>query len=423
MTQTSTDNNLAATSTLSSPACIATYTATEDEKCSEVASQYNIQLSTYEANTPADSIDCQDLLLGYRVCLASNATTSSAAEVTPSPTLAASNGTFAANGTAPSNATITSAPLANNATAANVTIPAGNTTYTVGPPLERVILTHTTVTTLTYTIGTGTSKAQRTTKVTHTSTEEMDVTSSEPASTAEVSVVNGVLATPDATPTSSSVPETTSSSASTSETKSTGSVAANALAAASTTGQSPETLSTCATAAPPANTQASAITGCTRWHVAKAGEYCFDVADEYNLTVGNFMAMNPAVGAPICPNLLTGDAYCVATCDGTIPTATAVLLNSLSSTQSSRSIGTPMAALTTLTMSVTMTSSLETLETLTTLSTLTRPLTSVVAAGTSAAAPSASVTKGADVYKTYKGNGSVADGWPAQDQWVDFDDM
>jgi hypothetical protein len=86
------------------------------------------------------------------------------------------------------------------------------------------------------------------------------------------------------------------------------------------------------------------------------------------------MAWNPAVIAPNCVELLPGDAYCVQVCGN--------------------------ASLTSISTSFT-------------------PLPS-----STVSAPAPSLTQGPnDVYHAYCGNGSVAEGWPSEDQWLEFDDM
>ncbi|TKA74821.1 hypothetical protein B0A55_05931 [Friedmanniomyces simplex] len=131
----------------SKPGDQVTFMAMRDyETCGDVAAQYGIQLSAFEADSAADSDSCRDLLAGYRICLA---TTSSSTSTTPISTTTSSNDTLTLSSPPPLN---TSAPTSTRST----------------------VITSST-TTLTYTIGTGTSTGVRTITVVHTATElELD---------------------------------------------------------------------------------------------------------------------------------------------------------------------------------------------------------------------------------------------------------
>ena len=145
--------------------------------------------------------------------------------------------------------------------------------------------------------------------------------------------------------------------------------------------------STCsATASPPVAVQPGTVPGCTEWYVAEPGDYCYTVAQEFGISTDTFMAWNPSVEAPSCPRLLAGDAYCVATCGGasTNPSGPATTLTYSTSTSSY-----PLNP--------------------TTSSTYSYP----------PAAPSSTLSP-LDKYTTYNGDGSVADGWPSLEQWVNF---
>lgn len=133
--------------------------------------------------------------------------------------------------------------------------------------------------------------------------------------------------------------------------------------------------STCSTAAsPPAPTQPGAVSGCSKWVVAESGDTCYQIADKFGISTDTFMAWNPAVNPPKCTQLLAGDAYCVQVCGDT---------------------------------------------SLTSISTSFTPLPSSTASG-----PAPSLTQGPhDTYHAYCGDGSVGDGWPSMDQWLDFNTL
>lgn len=120
------------------------------------------------------------------------------------------------------------------------------------------------------------------------------------------------------------------------------------------------------------------------------------MAHRFGLDVDVFMAWNPSVEPPTCFNMVTGDAYCVQACP---PAAGTAASTAVTSTLSS---STTSAAL------VTSSSILSTLSTSNTLS-------------TTAAAASASVSSVA--YRSFNGDGTAADGWPTEDQWISFSDM
>ncbi|RDW83597.1 LysM peptidoglycan-binding domain-containing protein [Aspergillus mulundensis] len=61
---------------------------------------------------------------------------------------------------------------------------------------------------------------------------------------------------------------------------------------------------------PPAETQPGAVSGCMKWHVVASGDGCAAIADEYGITLADFVAWNPGVGGD-CASLWLGYAVCV----------------------------------------------------------------------------------------------------------------
>lgn len=143
--------------------------------------------------------------------------------------------------------------------------------------------------------------------------------------------------------------------------------------------------------APPAPTQPDIIAGCSIWHIAEPGEFCYEVAQAFGISVDTFMAWNPAVIPPNCQSMLAGDAYCVGTCGGT-PTASA---------------------------SYSYTSTLPSITTITTSSSSVPTVASSSAVGSYPTALPTTFSP-SDVYHTYLGDGSVTDGWPSMNQWLNF---
>jgi len=90
------------------------------------------------------------------------------------------------------------------------------------------------------------------------------------------------------------------------------------------------------------------------------------------------MSWNPSVNAPSCNSLYAGYAYCVAT------TGTPVVSSSAAGS--------------------------------------TTPASLPAGSSTTSSAPASTAT-GSYAYQMYSGNGTVAAGWPAMSQWLDFDDM
>ncbi|THZ92531.1 hypothetical protein D6C82_09361 [Aureobasidium pullulans] len=149
--------------------------------------------------------------------------------------------------------------------------------------------------------------------------------------------------------------------------------------------------SSCAAVAAPASTQTGIVSGCTKWYTAKSGDYCYAIASANGISTDTFMSWNPAVNAPSCDSIWVGYAYCVA----------AGCSSSSSNTPSSAAKSSAQA-------STAKTS---------TVATAVAPSTKTsTSAATSTAVASSS-------YKMYSGNGTVAAGWPAQNQWIDFDTM
>ncbi|KAF2465000.1 uncharacterized protein BDR25DRAFT_91972 [Lindgomyces ingoldianus] len=51
--------------------------------------------------------------------------------------------------------------------------------------------------------------------------------------------------------------------------------------------------------------------GCRQTLLVKSGDYCQLLADENNLTLQEFYALNPSIDTNNCPNLILGCSYCV----------------------------------------------------------------------------------------------------------------
>jgi LysM repeat protein len=77
-----------------------------------------------------------------------------------------------------------------------------------------------------------------------------------------------------------------------------------------TTSATPTTTTTSASSvATPTPTQTGMVSGCTVFYEAESGDGCYDIAAAYGITLDQFYAWNPAVGA--CANLWAGYYYCV----------------------------------------------------------------------------------------------------------------
>ena len=139
------------------------------------------------------------------------------------------------------------------------------------------------------------------------------------------------------------------------------------------------------TVIPPAPTQTGIVEGCTKWHTAQTGDYCYCVAKKYNIPLHTFMVWNPAVGIPNCQSMLLGYAYCIATCGNASRPSSTV--------QSSYGAAPSLSATTSLPVP---SSSISLLPVPTGLLGL------------------------RDKYVVYKGNGSIAQGWPCMDDWASF---
>ncbi|KAK5999434.1 hypothetical protein QM012_005435 [Aureobasidium pullulans] len=223
-------------------------------------------------------------------------------------------------------------------------------------------------------------------KVTSTSTKKVTSSTGKSASSSKQSstlitmssmIQHGV--TTKTVLTTSSIPALVSGSSY----KASSSAKSSSKAASSSAKASP---SSCATVAPPASTQTGIVSGCTKWYTAKSGDYCYAIASAEGISTDQFMAWNPAVNAPSCNNIQIGYAYCVAVgCS-----------SGAASTAAGSSVAASSPAASTAT-SATQTSS----------------------SGSSSSSTSVASTS----YKMYTGNGTVAAGWPAQSQWMSFDDM
>lgn len=71
---------------------------------------------------------------------------------------------------------------------------------------------------------------------------------------------------------------------------------------------------------PPPNVAPGTITdGCTDYHTVVSGDSCSVIETTFNLTLAQFIAMNPEINSQ-CTNLILGDAYCVHSSNGTTST-------------------------------------------------------------------------------------------------------
>lgn len=119
----------------------------------------------------------------------------------------------------------------------------------------------------------------------------------------------------------------------------------------------------------PTTTGAGTVNPCTKWYVAASGDYCSLIASNNGISTSQFITWNPSVGSN-CASLYAGWAYCVAT--------TAVAGSGPSST------------------------------------------TSPAASQPSNTSP---VQSGGYTYQTFTGDGTMAQGWPSQSQWLTFEQM
>ena len=60
----------------------------------------------------------------------------------------------------------------------------------------------------------------------------------------------------------------------------------------------------------PTPTQIGMTAGCKQFYKAKGGDYCQSIAWQHDISVGDFIAWNPAVGKD-CSAVLVGYYYCV----------------------------------------------------------------------------------------------------------------
>lgn len=139
------------TSTESAPGCFETYVPMPDETCGELASDYGIYLSSFEADYAADSDFCETMLSGQGYCASKEGD--------------GDDGDFVITSVVYADATVTLDDFGNPAAGPAVT-PAPRDASE--PTTTETTITFSAMTTLTYTIGTGTSKQERTKVITHT---------------------------------------------------------------------------------------------------------------------------------------------------------------------------------------------------------------------------------------------------------------
>lgn len=68
--------------------------------------------------------------------------------------------------------------------------------------------------------------------------------------------------------------------------------------------------STPTTSARPAPTQPGAVENCKKWHTVISGDGCWDISNQYSVSLDDFYSWNPKVGSD-CSNLWLGFAVCV----------------------------------------------------------------------------------------------------------------
>lgn len=140
----------APTSTASGVECFETYVPMPDETCGELAADYGIQLSSFEADYAADSDYCETMLSGQGFCASKESE---------------DDGDFQSVSVVFADATVTLDDFGNPASGPVVT-PAPR--EAPEPTATETTITFSAMTTLTYTIGTGTEKQERTKVITHT---------------------------------------------------------------------------------------------------------------------------------------------------------------------------------------------------------------------------------------------------------------
>ncbi|KAF2220952.1 hypothetical protein BDZ85DRAFT_222027 [Elsinoe ampelina] len=111
------------------------------------------------------------------------------------------------------------------------------------------------------------------------------------------------------------------------------------------------------------------VPGCTKWDLVVSGDTCDVFAARNGVSSSSIISLNPSVGSN-CGGLWLGYYFCVSTsASGTSPT------------------------------------------------------TSRAATTSTTPYPSSTANPSPGAYHVYRGSGSVADGWPSQSQWLDFDTM
>lgn len=141
---------VAPTSTDAAPGCFETYVPLPDETCGELASDYGIFLSDFEADYAADSDYCETMLTGQGYCA------SKEDEL---------DGGYDSTSIVYADATVTLDDFGNPAVGPAVT-PAPRDSPK--PSVTETTITFSALTTLTYTIGTEGARQERTKVITHT---------------------------------------------------------------------------------------------------------------------------------------------------------------------------------------------------------------------------------------------------------------
>ncbi|KAJ5987635.1 hypothetical protein N7451_012000 [Penicillium sp. IBT 35674x] len=90
------------------------------------------------------------------------------------------------------------------------------------------------------------------------------------------------------------------------------------------------------TATPTGPVPSGSIPNCGLYYTIQEGDECALICVAYDLTLNEFMAMNPSINST-CGNLLLGDDYCVALVNGTSVTTTTSTSTSTSTTSSTSS--------------------------------------------------------------------------------------
>jgi len=99
-------------------------------------------------------------------------------------------------------------------------------------------------------------------------------------------------------------------------------LAAASLVAASPAVQATTTTSSTTSITTPSPVQTGLVSNCNNFYLVVSGDYCAAIAANYDITVAEFEAWNPAVGTD-CSQLWVGTYVCVGTTDTAPPNGVA----------------------------------------------------------------------------------------------------